>query len=408
MAALVPVSSRRSLPGEGLHALVVGGGIGGLTAALCLARLGHHVSVFEEAPQFEDVGAGVQISPNGAHVLHALGLEAELKAQAFQPEAAVVRHWRSGKTIMTSPLGESVHHKYGFPYYHLHRADLHRVLSQAVVQQSNIELRLGASVAHVQARERSVSVSHRDRTCQGDLLIGADGIHSAIRRNLWGLENAQFTGNVAWRALVDAARMPAGLIPPVSGVWWGPGKHFVHYYVRGGTLINCVCVVEKQGWEVESWTVPGELTELKADFAGWHPHIQALIDQADSDSLYKWALYDRQPIAPWGQGLMTLLGDAVHPTLPFLAQGANMAIEDGMVLANCLTCANTVDQGLRRYEALRGPRTAGIQRQSRRNARLFHLAQPMATLRDVFAQKLGDRTLHNIYAYRAAEVGIKP
>jgi salicylate hydroxylase len=212
-----------------------------------------------------------------------------------------------------------------------------------------------------------------------------------------------FTGNVAWRAMVPAARVPQGLVRPMSTAWWGPHKHFVHYYVRRGELINCVCVVEKSGWEVESWTEPGDYRELKADFAGWNDDIQQLIDNADRDSLFKWALHDRAPMDQWGHGRVTLLGDACHPTLPFMAQGAAMAIEDAAVLAGCLTSGVDMPASLQRYEDLRRERTAGVQKGSRRNATVFHLSGVKAWARDRAARKAGNRTMERLYSYNALQ-----
>jgi salicylate hydroxylase len=239
---------------------------------------------------------------------------------------------------------------------------------------------------------------------EGDLAVGADGIHSVIRSALWGEELPRFTGNVAWRALVPVERLPEGLVPPMATVWWGPHKHVVHYYVRGGALLNCVCVVEKKGWEVESWTERGDYQELKSDFAGWHEDVQLLIDNADRDSLFKWALYDRAPMSRWGQGRVTLLGDACHPTLPFMAQGAAMAIEDAAVLAGVLATEHEIPAGLARYEDLRRARTAGIQNGSRRNATVFHLTGVRAWLRNRAARAARHRTMERLYSYNALEV----
>ena len=464
--------------------LIAGGGIGGMTAALCLARDGHEVHVFEQAVDLAEVGAGIQLSPNCTRVLHHLGLEASLRQASFLPEGVQVRHWRTGRVIAYSPLGDAAMERYGFPYYHIHRGDLLALLIEAARRQPNIILHTGTRVcgfaeldmmgvanqdlshsasrltgndlpgsSNIEARSsgtaenglldgsssgpdaRDVSKSglggsnkgaHQngkvvritidDQEHEGDVLIGADGIHSAIRAALWGDEKPAFTGNIAWRALVPATRLPKGLIRPKSTVWWGPGGHFVHYFVRGGELVNCVCVVEKQGCEVESWTEPGDYHELQADFSGWHEDLQVLIDQADRDSLYKWALFDRPPMSRWGRGHVTLLGDACHPTLPFMAQGAAMAIEDAAVLASCLSAVakqsavytsglsvKSISAGLRQYEDLRRRRTADIQKTSRRNATIFHLTGWKAWLRNLVASRSAGRVMDDIYGYNALE-----
>ena len=386
-----------------MRVLIAGGGIGGITAALCLAKDGHQVDVFEQSKSFSEVGAGIQLSPNCSRVLHYLGLEDALRANGFLPEGTEIRDWSSGNLISASPLGEAAIEKFGCPYYHIHRGDLLALLIDAAEQQSGINLYTNARIENYSEASNQVAITADGTEYRGDFLVGADGIHSVVRSLLWGEEKPTFTGNIAWRALVPASALPTGLIPPVSGVWWGPKKHFVHYYVKGGELINCVCVVEKQGWEVESWTERGEYEELKSDFKGWHDNVQALIDHADRDSLYKWALYDRPPMKHWGKGRVTLLGDACHPTLPFMAQGAAMAIEDGAVLAACMKDGEDIPASLKRYEDLRRDRTAGIQNGSRRNATVFHMSGIKAWFRNRAASKSSGIALGGIYRYNALD-----
>ena len=388
--------------------LVAGGGIGGLTAALCLAKRGHEVTVFEQAAAFAEVGAGVQLSPNCTRVLHDLGLAAALRTRAFLPEGIQFRNWRSGRVIADSPLGDEATARYGFPYYHIHRADLLAVLVEAAGNVPNIELHCDARVLGFEQDDNAVTLSTTASAYTGEVLVGADGIQSVVRNGLWGNDEPRFTGNVAWRALVPAGRLPRGMIRPMATAWWGPRKHFVHYYVRCGELINCVCVVGKDGWEVESWTERGEHAELKADFAGWHDDIQRLIDNVDVNSLFKWALHDRKPMPRWGKGRVTLLGDACHPTLPFMAQGAAMAIEDAAVLAGCLANGVDVPSALLRYENLRRSRTARVQRDSRRNASVFHLSGTKAWLRDRVAGRMQTRTMDGLYGYDALQAGGRP
>ncbi|MFT7221008.1 MAG: salicylate hydroxylase [Candidatus Azotimanducaceae bacterium] len=385
------------------HILIAGGGIGGTTAALCLAAEGFQVSLLEQSAELVETGAGIQLSPNCTRVLHGLGLEQALRACSFLPEGTQFRQWQTGKIISESILGESLLERYGAPYYHIHRGDLMQVLANAADNSPNISLHTNARVTGFEQDGNSVTVLLEGQKVNGDILIGADGIHSLIREQLWGVEQPAFTGNVAWRALVPSDQLPKGLIRPMSTVWWGPGKHFVHYYVRGGDLVNCVCVVEKTGWEVESWTESGDVSELHADFSGWHGDIQQLIDHIDDASLYKWALFDRAPMSQWGIERVTLLGDACHPTLPFMAQGAAMAIEDAAVLANCLSAFNDATTALQRYETLRKSRTASIQRGSRRNAKVFHLSGIPAFFRDRAARAAGDYTLDKLFRYNALE-----
>ena len=387
-----------------MRILIVGGGIGGITAALCLARDGHEVELYEQAETFSEVGAGIQLSPNCSRVLHHLGLEAELGRDGFLPEGTEFRDWHSGRVITSSPLGQAALERFGAPYYHIHRGDLLSILVAAAEADASIRLHTGSKVTDLHESDTGVRLEVRGDAHEGDLLIGADGIHSHVRSQLWGEEKPAFTGNVAWRALVPTERLPADLIKPMSTVWWGPGSHFVHYYVKGGERVNCVCVIEKGGWEVESWTERGEFDELKRDFEGWHSDIQMLIDQADRDSLFKWALYDRPPMKAWGRGRVTLLGDACHPTLPFMAQGAAMAIEDAAVLTACLRGPEAVEASLKQYEDLRRERTAGVQLGSRRNATIFHLSGLAAKARNLAAGRSSGKAMDSLYAYNALDV----
>jgi salicylate hydroxylase len=384
------------------RALIVGGGIGGLTAALCLARHRIPVRVFEQAAQLAEVGAGIQISPNASRVLHHLGLGDALGGVAFLPRAVEMRDWRSGRLLVSSPIDDAFRGKFVYPYYHVHRADLLDVLERAARAEPGIELRTGVRVEQIEPGESGVIVEAGGERHVGDFLVGADGIHSTVRRYLFGGEAPTFTGNVAWRGLVPAGAVPEGLVRPAASVWWGPRRHFVHYYVRGG-LINCVCVVEKRGWEVESWSQRGELDELKADFAGWHGTVRLLIDKLDPQACFKWALFDRPPMSAWSKGRVTLLGDSCHPTLPFMAQGAAMAIEDAAVLARCLLEGSEVSGGLRRYESLRRARTARVQAGSRRNARLFHLSGMAARLRNLAVSRASGRVMDWLYGYDALD-----
>lgn len=391
--------------------LVAGGGIGGLAAALCLARKGIETRVFERQQAFAELGAGIQISPNASRVLHHLGLADGLRDCAFLPQATEFRGWRSGRLVSRSELGAAATAAYGFPYYHVHRGDLLRLLVSAAEQSNRIALHTNAEVTSFETVAEGVCatvVGDKETSHDGAVLIGADGIHSTVRERLFGSSSPTFTGNIAWRALVPSERLPAGLVRPVASVWWGPRRHFVHYYVSGGALVNCVCVVEvgrESGWEVESWTERGELTELQADFAGWHENIQTLIERMDADSLHKWALFDRPPSRQWSKGPVALLGDACHPMLPFMAQGAATAIEDAAVLASCLANATNVPTAFNRYAALRQQRTAWIQGLARRNARVFHLSGPAAWARNRAAKRSGKRIMDAVYGYDALGPG---
>ncbi len=389
--------------------LISGGGIGGLSAALSLARQGFEVKVFEQAPELGEIGAGIQLSPNCTRVLFDVGLEDALRAVSCHPQGGQMRAWRTGRVLAETSLGDSAERAFGFPYLHIHRADLIGVLAQAETANEGIDLRTNSKVTGFAQDGEGVVLKvlrqGAEETHRADVLVGADGIRSVVRDGLFGPESPAFTGNLAWRALVPAGRLPQGMIRPMATVWWGPGKHFVHYYVRRGELVNCVCVVEKAGWQIESWHERGEYEELKADFAGWHADIQSLIDNAEGDSLFKWALFDRQPMSSWGSGRVTLLGDACHPTLPFMAQGAAMSIEDGAVLARCLGRAKTTSDllpELLAYADLRMKRTARIQAVSRRNANLFHMRGAKAAMRNIGIKLMRPKNaLAGVFGYNA-------
>ena len=354
--------------------LIVGAGMGGLTAALAVHSQGFTPHVFEQSKQIEEVGAGLQIGPNGSHVLRALDVLDPIAARAFRPQAAEMRFGPTGQQIFSFPLGAEIEARHGAPYLHIHRADLQQELAVALEHRAPGSLHLGKSVAGFDQSASGVSLTLQDgTTATGDVLIGADGIHSKIRAGLFGAAKPRFTGNTAWRAIVPANRVRENLIPPNATVWAGPHGHVVTYYLRGGDLINIVGVREARDWQDESWTTPGSKQELLKDFAPWCADIQELLHAVDEDTCFKWALHDRDPMENWSAGRVTLLGDACHPTLPFLAQGAVMAIEDAYVLACAL--AQTPDapqQALQAYQAARMERTAKVQLGSRANSRFFH------------------------------------
>ncbi|MDG2072762.1 MAG: FAD-dependent monooxygenase [Pseudomonadales bacterium] len=380
-----------------LNVLVVGAGIGGLTAALCLARRGHAVQILEQSAEVTTTGAGIQLSPNCTRVLHSLGLAGELAAAACMPDAIEIRYWRDARLIASAPLGHGITAKFGSPYYHIHRADLAQLLFEEVSKCCGIHC--SATVDRVLDDGREVSALIGSTTYKADLLIGADGIHSTVKNTCLSDEKPRFTGNIAWRATVPASQFAS--LTSTTQLWWGPGKHIVYYPISRGELINCVCIVEKSGWQRESWTEKGELSELQADFSGWHESITALLASVNSESCFKWALFDRDPLPRWCTGRVSLLGDACHPTLPFMAQGAAMAIEDAAVLAACLGDRSDIAASLMRYQNLRMARTKRIQRVSRRNAYVFHMSGMVSAVRNVLAGRMLADTMDWLYGYDA-------
>jgi salicylate hydroxylase len=386
-----------------LNVLIVGAGIGGLTHALCMSRAGHRVTILEANPSVEFLGAGIQISPNATKVLQSIGLGPELARVATVPEYASFRHWRTGACIHQSRLGSAINERFGAPYYHLLRSDLMRLLVDVVAQDARIDLIYGVKALGFEVKGDAVSVRSPDARFTGQVLVGADGIHSSIRQGLFGEQMPRFTGQVAWRFLAPAARLDPSAVAPGVTAWWGPGQHFVHYLVGQGQWVNCVCVLESTQWAQESWVQRGEVAAVAEDFKGWHPSLASLIKAADASEVYKWTLFDRPEMPSWGAGPVTLLGDACHATLPFMAQGAAMAIEDAAVLSRCLREGSEVRASLKQYEALRKPRTTYVQRASQRNGRVFHARPPLSWLRDRVAPWAGRQTMARLYDYDALD-----
>lgn len=390
------------------HAIIVGAGIGGLTAALGLARAGFAVRVIEQAPTLAEAGAGVQLAPNATRVLRWLGVLPAVRFAAFAPEAIELRDVAGGGVTLSKALGNAAETCYGAPYLSVHRADLQRALLDAALACPHVTLSTGTTCRRVDADAVPPGVTLSDGSrITADVVIGADGIHSAVRRSLFGDDAPRFTGCVAWRGLVPASALGVAVPRPVSTVWMGPGAHFVHYYVRSGALVNYVAVTEQADWREESWSVRGDAHELAAAFADWPSPVPQLITATPADDCYRWALYDRPPMPQWSRGAATLLGDACHPSLPFAAQGANMAIEDAAVLANCLSGGAAIPAALRRYGQLRQPRTADIQRMSSRNRTLYHLAGIGAAGRRFGAPLMRgafSRTLDGLFGYDATIV----
>ena len=351
--------------------IIAGGGIGGLTAALCARHFGHEVVVLERAPDLAEIGAGIQIPPNAMKVFAALGMDAALAETAFEPEAIEARMGRSGLELFHIPLAEHAVKRWGAPYLHIHRADYISVLAKALRDESPDGLHLGAEIIGYTQTEDAVEVQLADgRRITGDALVGADGIHSPVREQMLGAEKPIFTGNVAWRAVVPMAALGADGPRPTACAWMGPGKHCVTYRLRRGMLANFVGVVERDDWTTESWTERGTRESALADFEGWHPTITRMLGEADA--LYRWALFDRAPLPQWVDGRVGLLGDAAHPMLPFMAQGAAMAVEDAWVVAREVTQKPSPARGLEAYQHLRQTRTGRVQARSRANAKTFH------------------------------------
>lgn len=352
--------------------LIAGAGLGGLTAALALQRRGLRVRVLEQAHELREVGAGIQLSANANRVLYQLGLEDALMEVARPTAGKRIRLWSSGRTWPLFDLGAESVARYGYPYLTIYRADLHRILAQAVQANDPQAITLGAKVTQFTQDDAGVTATlESDEHIESAALIGADGVHSRVRAALFGADAATFSGTVAWRGVIPAEKLPAHLREPYACNWVGPGAHAIHYPLRQGKLVNFVGILERDDWQVESWTERGSVEECARDFAGWHEDVQTLIHALDEP--YKWALMLREPLPAWSQGRVTLLGDACHPTLPMLASGAAMAIEDGYVLARALEAhPDDIPLAFQRYEAARVERASRVVRGSAENARRFH------------------------------------
>lgn len=392
--------------------VIAGAGIGGLCCALALIRRGFDVTVLEQAPQLGEVGAGFQMSANGVRCLVDLGLGDELPQIATEAAGKQVRLWSTGQTWKLFDLGAESVEKYGFPYYLIYRADLHALMERRVRALQPNAIKLGAkAIGFVQDAEGVEVELENGNRVRGDILIGADGVHSRIRGAMFGQANAQFTGCVAWRGLVPRTSLPAHLQEKVATNWIGPGAHVIHYPLRNGELVNFVGIVERTDWQVESWTERGDTEECLRDFSNWHEDVQTLIKGIEQP--YKWALLSREPMENWTVGRATLLGDAAHSTLPFLAQGAVMALEDGIVLARCLAAhTDNLTAGLERYQALRLARTSRIVLGSAANGARFHnplLADPIEAGRYVDQEWAEERVRERyewLFSYDATAVDV--
>jgi salicylate hydroxylase len=350
------------------HILIAGGGIGGLVAALSLIQHGHRVTVLEQAAELKEIGAGVQIAANGSRVLINLGLEAALRDLVCTPVGKEIRLFDTGQTWKLSDLGQQSVARYGAPYWLLHRADLHSVLVDTIQSAAPGSLLTASRVTSFRQTPEGVAVQLADgRIFGGDALVGSDGVHSEVRKALHGNMTVNFAGRLAWRGVVPAERLSEQTRRLVAVNWLGPDANVVVYPLRGGELINFVGAMGNVTWTAESWTALGTLEDLLNDFQGWHPEIQEIIHNIDVP--LKWAFRGREPLPSWTDGCVTLLGDAAHPTLPTLAQGANMAIEDGAVLARCIDAEESIPTALKRYEAARLERTTKLVNASAENAK---------------------------------------
>ena len=341
---------------------LIGGGIGGLVAAIALRKRGFEPVVFEQGSKLKEVGAGIQITPNSTKILREIGVEDAVRGHGFEPGFMLTRDMATGE-VLSRTQAKGV------------MAERFEILTGAL---AGADIRLNARCVGIERIEDGaiVKIDGGQRELF-DVVVGCDGIHSTVRAILHGEESVRFTGNMCWRALIPVTALPENHLEPVMNYWMGRRGHVVAYFVRGGALVNLVAVMETDNWVEESWSVEGQKEDLLSAFPQVHRDLRILLERVER--CFKWGLFDRDPLPHWGRGRVTLLGDAAHPMLPFLSQGAASAIEDGYVLARELAHA-PLDPGsaLAAYEAERRPRTARIQLAARAQGEIFHLHSPWA------------------------------
>jgi salicylate hydroxylase/6-hydroxynicotinate 3-monooxygenase len=344
---------------------VIGAGIGGLTAAACLLRLGLRVDVYEQAPQFAPVGAGIQLTANAMKALGGLGLIEQLRGIGFVPAAFRSREWDTGNITNVLTMGKALEQRYGAPDLMIHRARLHAALAALIPRH---RIHFGRKLVAINHNESTATLVFADRSrVEAPLVVGADGIHSMVREALFGAEQPRFTGRVAYRTTYPTPLLN-GMAVDERAKWWGPDRHVVHYFTTAGEdEIYFIAVVPEPNFRVESWSTKGDKDALLAAFAGCHPQLRAIL--AAAPELRKWALVERDPMPSWGKNGIVLLGDACHPMAPYMAQGAASAIEDAVVLARCLAqiSRDKLHAALEAYVANRKERTARMQLTNRQN-----------------------------------------
>jgi 2-polyprenyl-6-methoxyphenol hydroxylase-like FAD-dependent oxidoreductase len=359
---------------------IIGAGIGGLALSACLRKLGVESQIYEQARAFARVGAGIQMTPNAMKVLRGIGLEEPLRAVAFEPEKGLNRDHDSGAVSNELPLGATAEQRFGAPYLLMHRGDLHRALESLVPADT---VHLDKKLSRYAQDEGGVTLHFADGgTARADVVIGADGVHSLVREQMLGPEAPRYTGKVAYRTTFPAARLGNVRLAMARTKWWGPDRHIVIYYVtRAADEVYFVTSQpEEARWMTpESWSAKGDLNELRASFAAFHPEVQAVL--AACPEVYKWALLEREPLPTWLDGRVALLGDACHPMTPYMAQGAASALEDAVVLARVLASARDngaaeLNRLLRCYESVRKPRASAIQGTSRNNTWMRQATDP--------------------------------
>lgn len=356
---------------------IVGAGLGGLGLANLLVRAGHRVRVYEQAPVISEVGAGLSIPPNAARVVEQMGLLEQLRAASNIPERGRIYNGKTGRVIKFTAFGEKVRHFFGDYYYQLHRADMIDILKTGLEAQDPDAIQTDHVFERFEQTNAGVTLHFKNKPpAESSILIGADGIRSRIRAQICGEEAPFFTGYVAWRALIPSDRLPAYFRQPLSNVWIGKGRNITFYPIRGGALINCAIFASDQEWTEEGWSLPARAEDIKRAFEGYHRRVQELISAISDDQCFKWGLFGREPTKQWAQGNVVLLGDAAHPMLPFLGQGASMAFEDAGVLAATIAAMPDFPSAVQAYLEHREGRANWVLLESRAAGERFVADNP--------------------------------
>ncbi|MDX2143660.1 MAG: FAD-dependent monooxygenase [Rhodospirillaceae bacterium] len=356
---------------------IIGAGLGGLAAALALQRLGHPVSVYERSAHMSEVGAGITLHPNATKALTHLGLGEAIAATGVAVQHTAIKHYKTNQVLVETKKGGEHVAKFGAHLYQIHRADVHHALERAVRAHDPHCIKTNHALIDIQNLDDAVALYFdSDVTVMAEAAIGCDGIKSTVRAKMFSPAPPVFTGRIAYRGVLPRTLVSDEMIWPGSGVWIGPERTFGAYVMRAGTLVNFVATVRKHAWTEEGWSISADRDEVLAEFSEWHPFVQDIIRRTPGEALFKWGLFSHAPLQNWVHGRVAVLGDAAHPMLPFMGQGAAQAFEDAVILARCIDGSPGPAAALRRYQAARQERATFVQLESAAKADRWESANP--------------------------------